>query len=174
MATKLLTSVPGVTDLLTFFTSFLSEDDGDLFAKLIDLLLAIHPECEYQMPAPGFASDTQLKGTKVDKMAFDRAMQTAFDRGANDTIRRVQQIRQAEIDVKPFVGEIMGMDSAGAVFKAALTQLGHATSDLPLSAMGSFFHAVKHQGPKRVAMDASTSTDLEKLLGPGVFALKRR
>ena len=40
-------------------------------------------------------------------------------------IRELQAIRQAEADVASRVGTLPAMDSAGAIYRAALKQLGH-------------------------------------------------
>ncbi len=51
-----------------------------------------------------------------------------------EAIREMQAIRVAEQEVSPFVGEVIGMDSATRVYQEALKRLGH---NLSASALGN-------------------------------------
>jgi hypothetical protein len=62
---------------------------------------------------------------QVDKKAMDRAILTAV-KGAQDEMRRTQrEIREAEEDVRPYVGKLaMAHDSASDVYRTALGAMG--------------------------------------------------
>jgi 8-oxo-dGTP pyrophosphatase MutT (NUDIX family) len=74
---------------------------------------------------PGANDD---KDEKVDKAAMDKAIKLAVDAARKDaakeaetsTIARLRGIQEAEEAVKPYVGKLAAMDSADAVYKAAL------------------------------------------------------
>jgi hypothetical protein len=196
MATQLLTDIDGVLDLIMYFESFLTTEDGDKFARFIDLLQVIFPEAEYEMPDPlaagdvihpgpagrlwatrssssGTASDTAMKGKHVnysEKMAFDAGTR----QGADAAVKRIQEIAQAERDTRPIVGELPAQTSAAAIYRIALDMMGHDVKGVVDGALKDVWKHVRHQPVRRVAMDAAASSDLEKLLGPGVNSLKRR
>ena len=72
----------------------------------------------------------------------------------NYVIRAMQAIKQAEADVAPRVGAMMGQDSAAAVYRAALRQLGHDTSAIgSMSDRGwrALWQAMQGQRPERTA-----------------------
>ncbi|NKI68952.1 DUF2213 domain-containing protein [Collimonas pratensis] len=115
-------------------------------------------------PIPNAQDD---KDDKMDKAAMDQAIKLACDATARDTeaktIARLRGISEAEKIVKPFVGELVAMDSAEAVYKAALKTLGVDTKDIHPSA----FKAVLMAQPKPdevrkpvIAADSKPSTDL--------------
>ncbi len=63
----------------------------------------------------------------MNKAAMDRAIKLACDATARDieqkTIARLNAVRDAEEAVRPYVGKLTAMDSAEAVYKAALSAL---------------------------------------------------
>ncbi len=83
---------------------------------------------EGKAPIPG-ASDNEED--KVDKAAMDKAITLAVDAARKQTakdveastIARLRGISEAEEAVKPYVGKLAAMDSADAVYKAALELL---------------------------------------------------
>lgn len=75
---------------------------------------------------------------KVDKKAMDAAIKKASDAAAKDaenrTIARLRSISEAEEHVRPYVGKLTAMDSADAVYKAALDLLKVDVTDAPAAA----------------------------------------
>jgi uncharacterized protein len=77
---------------------------------------------------PGASDD---KDDKVDVAAMDKAIKLAVDAARKETakeveistITRLRGISEAEEAVKPYVGKLAAMDSADAVYKAALELL---------------------------------------------------
>jgi hypothetical protein len=67
----------------------------------------------------------EKKEGAMDKKAMDAAIETAVKAATTTAIARVNAIRDAEREVRPFVGDIVvAMDSADAVRKFALETLG--------------------------------------------------
>ena len=82
-----------------------------------------------------------------------------------DAMKAYRELRAAEADVRPLVGEIAAMDSAEDVYRFALDSLGiehqgvHPTAYPALIAMAKSKQASQ---PSRVAMDAAHSNDFAK------------
>jgi hypothetical protein len=66
------------------------------------------------------AQKTPAAGTAVDRAAMDAAIKAAELRAVN----RMNAIEEAKRIVKPFVGNVIGMDSAEAVYRLALDEAG--------------------------------------------------
>jgi len=60
----------------------------------------------------------------VDKAAMDAAIKSAEERAEKRAIARMNAIEDAKQAVKPFVGKVIGMDSAEAIYRLALDQAG--------------------------------------------------
>lgn len=86
---------------------------------------------------------------------------------AAKAVRRMQNISAAEAEVAPAVGAVIGMDSAGKVYREALKRLGHRTDGVALAGMRDVFRAVRGRAPKNtIAQDAATVKSLgEKFPG---------
>jgi hypothetical protein len=92
---------------------------------------------------------------KDDKPAMDAAaVQVLVDKSRTDALAEVTAIRTAEREVFPVVGELVAMDSAAAVYRTALDQMGVDLKDVPDSALGSLFRATKK------AVDAASATGI--------------
>jgi hypothetical protein len=99
---------------------------------------------------------------QVDKKAMDRAISTAV-KGAQDEMRRTQrEIREAEEDVRPYVGKLaMAHDSAADVYRTALGALGvKDVEKLHTDALRPILKNLPIPGTERrpmVTMDASAA-----------------
>lgn len=60
----------------------------------------------------------------MDRKAFDAAIEAAAKNAEKKAIDRMNKIAEAKAEVRPYVGEVLGMDSAKAVYKYALETLG--------------------------------------------------
>jgi hypothetical protein len=132
------------TELKLFLESKLSTDDYADAEKLIDAMSGAEDE-ETGLPRPGGAMDRRY----------------AMD--SSDTFRRMQDIQAAEREVAPYVGDVLGMDSAAAVFREALARRGIASRDLPAAALPAMWRLVRRGsqgsggGVPRTAHDARAS-----------------
>ncbi|NPT59094.1 DUF2213 domain-containing protein [Paraburkholderia elongata] len=111
-------------------------------------------------PVPGASDD---KDDKMDKAAMDKAIKLAVDAARRDTeqatIARLHGIQEAEEAVKPYVGKLAAMDSADAVYKAALEILKVDVKGVHPSAYKAVLMAQPKPGdePRRViASDSAT------------------
>lgn len=89
------------------------------------------------------------------------------------TIRELQAIRAAEAEVAPYAGQIMGMDSANAIYRAALEKMGHDVTEVPAHApMKPIFTALKgKRGRSNIAQDASSRESFDQMF-PNAVKLK--
>lgn len=74
--------------------------------------------------------DKEPKEEMVDKKAMDAAITAATDATAKRIRQEQRELREAERAVAPYVGELIGMDSAEQVYRGALKALnikGHDT-----------------------------------------------
>jgi 8-oxo-dGTP pyrophosphatase MutT (NUDIX family) len=102
----------------------------------------------------------------VDKTAMDKAIKLAVDAARRETeertITRLRGIAEAEEVVKPYVGKLTAMDSAEAVYKAALEVMKIDVAGVHPSAYKAVLVAQPKPGdmPKpRVAADAAMPSD---------------
>lgn len=87
------------------------------------------------------AKDEEDKASKADKEKMANDSKLAMDSAINAVERRFMDLRQAERDVRPVVGEL-ACDSAEDVYRTALKQMGcddHAS--IPTAALSSVFKA---------------------------------
>lgn len=102
----------------------------------------------------------------VSKPAMDAAIARARQDAVSETIARVNAMHEARSLVRPIVGEVVAMDSAGSVLRFALESKGYAAPDLagvPDKALVAMVRnlptpeAAPRSTP-RVAMDAAAAT----------------
>lgn len=103
----------------------------------------------------------------VSKPAMDAAIAQASAAGEARAIARFNDIRTAEKLVAPFVGEVVAMDSAAAVYKLALDAAGVDLAGVPEAAYGAIVRMLPKPGTvtqttPRVAMDSSGIADFNK------------
>ncbi|WP_199085960.1 DUF2213 domain-containing protein [Bosea sp. ASV33] len=110
----------------------------------------------------------------VTKTAMDEAIKAAVAKANSDAARNQREIRDAERAVRPYVGELaMAHDSADAVYKTALTALGHAVDNVHPSAFPAILAALPKPGaksaqPSRVAMDSASSASFATMFPDAV------
>jgi len=102
----------------------------------------------------------------VSKPAMDAAIARARQDAVSETIARVNAMHEARSLVRPIVGEVVAMDSAGSVLRFALESKGYAAPDLagvPDKALVAMVRnlPIPEAAPRstpRVAMDAAAAT----------------
>lgn len=144
-------------------------EDDDLMAKMRDMISAKlgAEEAERIMQAIGEPSGAEdspppfagKPDEPVSKPAMDAALAKAAKDGENAAVARLTDIRTAEQECRPILGDIVAMDSAEAIYKMALDAKGIDTEGVPATA---YRHLVRlcltqDQTPKtpRVAMDSA-------------------
>ena len=76
-----------------------------------------------------------------------------------DAFTRLRDLQEAQREVAPIVGEILGMDSAATVFREALSRLGVDHRGLPDAALPAMFRTARrgqhgNGGAPRIAQDS--------------------
>lgn len=100
----------------------------------------------------------------VDKPAMDAAIKTAKAQARKDAVKDFNAIRQAEIDVKPLVGDVVAMDSAEDIYRYALEQEEVDIEGVHPSAFRSLVkaqittHQARKPGKNPLAMDGKAVT----------------
>ena len=120
-------------------------------------------------PVPAPAEDDKVSKTAMDA-AIAAAVLATRKETEQSTVRRLNAIREAEVAVRPYVGEVgVAMDSAEAVFKFALDALKVDVADVPDVAYRHILLAQPKPGdvkpaasPSRVAMDAAAADSYAK------------
>ena len=91
-----------------------------------------------------------------------------------EAVKEMAAVQNAREEVAPFVGNIPAMDSAGAVYLAALERMGHDTSGVGSypAAAKALFHAWRSHGAltrptRRPAMDAAATTKRAEMFPNG-------
>lgn len=125
--------------------------------------------------APGTSTTPKEdKPMNVTKPAMDAAIKAARIAAVADGRKLARQIAEAELTVKPLVGEIVAQDSAEAVYKAALDLLGVNVAGVHPSAYRAIVLAqrpARSGGTARVAQDAKT-TEVVEARFPNLARLK--
>lgn len=116
--------------------------------------------------------EVEKEKEKDDKPAMDAATVTANVRA------EFKAIREAEIAVKPLVGEIdsLAMDSAEAIYRFALDSLGVKHKGVHSSALPALIDMAKtkteSKAPTKLGMDSASSKSFETMF-PNASKLKR-
>lgn len=109
------------------------------------------------------AEDDEKDGDGPEhKKAMDAAIAAARADAEKGAIAKMQAIQQAEKDVRPIIGEVSAMDSAEAIYKLALDQLGVDVTGVHPSAYSAMvkMHATHSTKPK-LAHDAANAGWME-------------
>jgi hypothetical protein len=111
---------------------------------------------------PAVGADPKSDNTPITRPAMDAAIASAVRATEARTIARLNGARSAEKAVRPYVGTLdVAMDSADAVYAAALRYLGVDTKGVHPSAFPAILKAQPLPGsrhaPRAVAMDAAPS-----------------
>lgn len=119
--------------------------------ELLEFLRHLLEPAAYEKAQAMVRGLTDTSSTE-DPPAMDSRPVYAMD--SRDAFTRMNDLRNAEREVAPVVGEILGMDSASAVFREALTRMGVTTRDLHPSALPVMFRSAKRGNVSvRPAMD---------------------
>jgi hypothetical protein len=114
---------------------------------------------------PGKKDDKDDKDMMIKKPAMDAAIKLATDnaveRAVKETTARLRAQHDAELFVRPWVGEVLAMDSAEDVLAFALDKLGVPTKGVHPSAYRAMLALVPKpgEGRARVAMDSAIKPD---------------
>lgn len=105
------------------------------------------------------------------------AVQTLLAKQHATTVAHMNALRQAERDVQPLIGEVIGQDSAAAVYKLALDGAGVETAGVDPSAYGAMVGMLKTNAEvavaaPAVAMDAAAVSSFAERF-PTAGSLKR-
>lgn len=103
--------------------------------------------------------DDDKDGDKDEKKGMDAAsISRLIDDAVSKERRRNKLAQDAREAVRPLVGDVIGMDSAGDIYRYALRQMGHDTTGVHSSALPSLVKmAVSAKRPERAARIAADS-----------------
>jgi hypothetical protein len=93
-------------------------------------------EGDYPVPSQSAQNGTPARGEKTPHGAMDAksvrtyAAQVAADAVARER-RRAQAVEQAKRDTRGVLGDVYGMDSAGAIYREALKAVGQDVTQIP-------------------------------------------
>ncbi|QDB73887.1 head maturation protease [Aeromonas phage 2_D05] len=120
----------------------LGQDEPDLMGFLAGKLSPEDLEAVKGMMTPAKDEDYGMKPEVVEEKVT----------AAMDSMRvEFRQLEQAKVDVRPVVGDVIGMDSAEEVYRFALGKMGHDHKDMPAAGLRTMFNAVKDVKASRPA-----------------------
>lgn len=141
------------------------EDDGagSKHAEIIDFLKSKGLDAA-DLEAVGNMLTRMDKPEGADELPDDvmtkEDVSTAMDSMRKDLTKQFRDLEQAKADVRPVVGDVIGMDSAQSVYRFALDQLKVDHKDLPDAALGKFYALAADRKPAQkspfIANDAAT------------------
>lgn len=107
------------------------------------------------------------KKKKDDKPAMDAAsVKALLAKNTAETVARMSAIRTAEKEVAPFIGEVVALDSAEAVYKLALDATNIDLTGVDPSAYKHLVKMLPKPGdkkePKPMGMDSAATADFNK------------
>ncbi|MER1314151.1 DUF2213 domain-containing protein [Klebsiella pneumoniae] len=112
---------------------------------------------------------------KVSKTAMDSAIRLAADSATKKAAENFRKIREAELVVRPLIGDVVAMDSAEDVYRTALEQSGVDISGVHPSAypaMVKMAISQKENSRPVIAQDSASASEFEKAF-PTAGKLKR-
>lgn len=103
-----------------------------------------------------------------DDVMTKEDVDTAMDSMRKDLTKQFRDLEQAKADVRPTVGDVIGMDSAQSVYRFALDQMNVDHKDLPDAALGKFYALAADRQPSVspstvLANDAATVATIKGL-----------
>lgn len=120
--------------------------------------------------------DDDKKDDKVSKTAMDSAIRLAADSATKKAAQNFREIREAELAVRPLIGDVVAMDSAADVYRTALEQSGVDIKGVHPSAFPSLVKMAISQKessrPAALAQDSESISEFEKAF-PTAGKLKR-
>lgn len=112
---------------------------------------------------------------KVSRTAMDSAIRLAADSATKKAAENFRKIREAELVVRPLIGDVVAMDSAEDVYRTALEQSGVDISGVHPSAypaMVKMAISQKENSRPVIAQDSASVSEFEKAF-PTAGKLKR-
>ncbi|HBW3599339.1 TPA: DUF2213 domain-containing protein [Klebsiella pneumoniae] len=112
---------------------------------------------------------------KVSKTAMDSEIRLAADSATKKAAENFRKIREAELVVRPLIGDVVAMDSAEDVYRTALEQSGVDISGVHPSAypaMVKMAISQKENSRPVIAQDSASVSEFEKAF-PTAGKLKR-
>lgn len=120
--------------------------------------------------------DDDKKDDKVSKTAMDAAIRLAQDSATKKAAQNFRAVREAELAVRPLIGDVVAMDSADDVYRTALEQSGVDIKGVHPSAFPSMVKMAisqkENSRPAPLAQDSASISDFEKAF-PTAGKLKR-
>lgn len=120
--------------------------------------------------------DDDKKDDKVSKTAMDSAIRLATDSATKKAAQNFREIREAELAVRPLIGDVVAMDSAADVYRTALEQSGVDIKGVHPSAFPSLVKMAISQKessrPAALAQDSASISEFESAF-PTAGKLKR-
>ncbi|MGC4218078.1 DUF2213 domain-containing protein [Citrobacter freundii] len=119
--------------------------------------------------------DDDKKDDKVSKTAMDSAIRLATDSATKRAAENFRKIREAELVVRPLIGDVVAMDSADDVYRTALEQSGVDIKGVHPSAFPALVQMAisqKQNSRPAIAQDSASISDFEKAF-PTAGKLKR-
>ncbi|MGR7031624.1 DUF2213 domain-containing protein [Klebsiella aerogenes] len=150
--------------LQTVLAALEGKVDGDVLAKIKAALSGQAQDDDLDTDNDPPAQGTDPDDDKVAKPAMDAAIKSAKAQARKDAVKDFNAIRQAEIDVKPLVGDVVAMDSAEDIYRYALEQEEVDIEGVHPSAFRSLVkaqistHQARKPGKPPLAMDGKTVT----------------
>lgn len=105
------------------------------------------------------------KDEKVSKTAMDSAIRLAADSATKKAAQNYRALREAELAVRPLIGDVVAMDSAEEVYRTALEQHGIDVKGIHHSAFPAMVQmAISQKQNSRpvIAQDSASISDFEK------------
>ena len=148
-----------MSKVLAFLEGKLSDDDMTAIKAMVDGDMGVD------------SADSDPK-TGITKPAMDAAIRAAESR----TEQRLLALRQAEMDVAPFIGKIKSPQAnAAATYKLALDAMNVDTKGVPTSAYGALLKALPKpdSGTQAIAFDAAAGKNALQKRFPKMQTLVR-
>ena len=98
-----------------------------------------------------------MPGVKLTAAAMDRAISTAVSAAVEKVRKDQTALREAEKAVRPYVGEVVAMDSAEDVYRFALEQIGVNLDGVPAQGFRALLNAMPK--PASVQRKPTLATD---------------
>ena len=119
--------------------------------------------------------EDDAEDNKVSKTAMDSAIRLAADSATKKAAENFRKIREAELVVRPLIGDVVAMDSAEDVYRTALEQSGVDIAGVHPSAypaMVKMAISQKENSRPVIAQDSASVSEFEKAF-PTAGKLKR-
>lgn len=141
----------GAAQLMAFLQEKgLSPEDLEAISGMVSKLGAPAAAVDADQSTEGYMKEDEVTAA-MDSMSKSLTIKLT---------KQFQELEQAKADVRPTVGDVIGMDSAPSVYRFALDQLKVDHKDLPDAALGKFYALAAERKPSAkspfIANDAAT------------------